>query len=170
MTTILIMMMQQNILEIKLSRISKTRLDLECSSSAFNKHVPCKNPTQQRQNREDFVLWQSFSRHLCWLEAGLVHPRSDLVFEKPKLPNIILFSECLFIRVQPWEIKYRTCFLAHPLLHRYRPKRISPFGPHSWLIKAYYIHFLLKYLSLVWSRACQWRRSHPLHHYSCAVT
>ena len=50
---------QYSIPKIKLSQISKTRLDLDCSRPVFNNHKICKNFTEQEQNPH-IISWMWF--------------------------------------------------------------------------------------------------------------
>ena len=86
---------QCNISKIKLLRILKTRLDLECSGPALNKHTICKSFTLRRQNRHiiscTWFMPLVFLQRSCLLNAGLKHSRSDLVFKQPGLRNNFVF-------------------------------------------------------------------------------
>ena len=77
--------------KIKFLCIWKTRLDLECSSPAFNKYIICKNFTQQGQNLliiscSGFLPLAFFQQSYFW-NSELEHSRSDLVFKQPSLHN-----------------------------------------------------------------------------------
>ena len=88
-------------------RILKTRLDLECSSSALNKHAVCKGSTLQGQNRHIIsCTWSAplvFLQRSCLLNARLKHFRSDLVFKRPRLRNDFIFGMlylCIYLRIK----------------------------------------------------------------------
>ena len=68
--------------ENKVSLISKTRLGLECSSSAFNRHASSKNAKQLRQNQNTITISALclclLAERLfveCWIGALQFQPR-----------------------------------------------------------------------------------------------
>ena len=76
----------KSIPKIKLSGISQTRLDLECSSPASNKHTICKILHKLERISTIFsCTWfvhLVFSQCLCLLNSGIEHSRSDLIFKQ----------------------------------------------------------------------------------------
>ena len=72
---------------------SKTRLDLECSSPAFNKHTIHKNFTQKGQNRHGKCCESlAFFQRSKFVKAIPEHSRSALVFKQPRLRNYFIFG------------------------------------------------------------------------------
>ena len=100
---------RKSIPKMKFLRISKTRLDLECSSPAFKNYTICENFKQQEQNRQiiscSWILPLVFFQHWCLLNVGLEHFRSDLVFKQHSLCNNFIFgmlycySSCAMIQL-----------------------------------------------------------------------
>ena len=81
---------QLDILKIKLLRISKTSLDLECSSPAFNKTCVLQECRTTKTESKHFQWPKRFCR--ARVSRTLEHSRSNLVFEQSRRA-IILFSE-----------------------------------------------------------------------------
>ena len=82
--------------ENQVERISETRLDLECSSSVFNKHASSENAKQLGQNQSTLSVLSfgrfAFFQNSFSLNTGLERSRSDLVFELSGCPSNFIFG------------------------------------------------------------------------------
>ena len=75
----------------------ENEVGLACSNPTFNKHPLCKNATGKKI-RSLRIYWfylkfLVFFHDICLLNAGLEHPRCNLVFEK----CIISFLKCYIV-------------------------------------------------------------------------